>query len=96
MQAINTRGIVPHAQIRASATRSEGEAMPEYLTVKQVAELLDMHPASVRKAIQQGRLPAKKFGRDHQILKAAAVAYRSMEKGSGGRPRQPRPDETPA
>lgn len=59
----------------------------EVLTVNQAADLLGMTPVSVRQAIKQGRLRASKFGRDWQIKRVDAEAYRLTPKHAGGRPR---------
>lgn len=36
----------------------------DYLTTSEVAELLDIHPVSVRRKARNGDLPAMKLGRD--------------------------------
>jgi excisionase family DNA binding protein len=36
--------------------------MPEYITVKQAAELMGLHPHTVYKLIHLGKLPAYKLG----------------------------------
>jgi excisionase family DNA binding protein len=43
--------------------------LPYLLTVEQAAELLQLHPETVRLQARQGRLPAKKFGRTWRILR---------------------------
>lgn len=39
----------------------------EFLTTKQVAEILGITPRRVQALITAGRLPATKFGRDYMI-----------------------------
>lgn len=68
----------------------------DLLTVAQVAELLDMSAGAVRKAINQGRLPAVRFSpRVMLIRRNEAEHYRTKPKGAGGRPRKPEGDIQP-
>lgn len=62
--------------------------MPELLTVEQAAERLGMHPASVRKAIAQGRLKvAERVGKRLILIAEAEVErYASTPRDKGGRP----------
>lgn len=55
------------------------------LTTAEAAQRLGITPAGVRKLVERGRLPAKRFGRDLQIRAAdlALVAGRKR-----GRPRK--------
>lgn len=47
----------------------------DLLTVEEVAVLLKMHPGSVRRLIQQGRLPAKKMGyKMTRVLRSSVAA----------------------
>lgn len=61
--------------------------MADYLTVQQAADRLGMTPQSVRRAIEQGRLAARRFGHMYQIDVREVERYRTKPKGTGGRPR---------
>src|SRR5262245_24919775 len=53
--------------------------MPTYLfTVEQVAERLNLHVKTVRRYIQDGRLKAKKIGKEYRITRA------DLEQFAGG------------
>lgn len=41
--------------------------MPEFLTVHEVAKRLRVHPATVRRWINEGVIPATRVGRDYRI-----------------------------
>lgn len=58
------------------------------ITIEQAAERLGMHPASVRKAIQLGRLTvAERVGKRLILLDAAEVEwYCTTPRDKGGRP----------
>jgi excisionase family DNA binding protein len=44
-----------------------------FLTVREVAEMLRVHPATVRAAIKRGDIPATRFGRKW-LIRAADIA----------------------
>lgn len=50
--------------------------MDDYLTVKQVADMLGRDPSSIRRSILTGNLPATKHGRDWLITRADFEAFR--------------------
>lgn len=58
------------------------EGLPEILTLKQVAEFLQVSNLTIQRAIQAGKLKAFKPGRDHRILKEDLIAYIQGEKGN--------------
>jgi excisionase family DNA binding protein len=45
----------------------------EVLTVKEVSELLRVHPSTVHKMIKEGRLTALRIGTDWRVRKAGIV-----------------------
>jgi excisionase family DNA binding protein len=51
----------------------------DYLTVRDAAERLNIHPESVRRLIRQGKLPARKFANswliEHDVLEQFACHY---------------------
>ena len=51
-----------------------------YLTVPQVAEILGLHPESVRKMIREGRLPAFKAGRSWRFDPADLEEWRRKQR----------------
>jgi excisionase family DNA binding protein len=57
--------------------------MSRGITTSEAAERLGVSTARVRKLVLDGRLPAKKFGRDLVISEAG---LRSFERLKGGRP----------
>lgn len=61
------------------------------LNVSDAALLLKIGPRAVRQAIQRGRIPAEKWGRDYQIARAEVLRYKS-ERHAGGRPRLVEPE----
>lgn len=59
----------------------------EILTVDQAAELLQMHPYTVRKLLRDGRIPGRKLGpKEWRVSKAELVAFISA-----GEPAKPEP-----
>jgi excisionase family DNA binding protein len=58
------------------------EKLPEILTLKQVAEFLQVSNLTIQRAIQAGRLKAFKPGRDYRILKEDLIKFIEGEKGS--------------
>ena len=56
------------------------EGLPEILTLKQVAEFLQVSNLTIQRAIQAGRLKAFKPGRDYRILKEDLIIYIEGEK----------------
>lgn len=58
------------------------EKLPEILTLKQVAEFLQVSNITIQRAIQSGRLKAFKPGRDYRILKEDLIEFIEGEKRS--------------
>lgn len=56
------------------------------LTVRQVAERLEISPSRVRKLIRDGRLPATKHGRDWAIEQSSLDSFIKVPRRAG-RPR---------
>jgi excisionase family DNA binding protein len=50
------------AQVRRSASHSAPKEPERYLTVTRAAELLSVHPSTIRRWIDDGRLPAYRLG----------------------------------
>jgi excisionase family DNA binding protein len=57
------------------------ENLSEILTLKQVAEFLQVSPLTIQRAIKAGKLKAFKPGRDYRILKEDLIAYIEGERG---------------
>lgn len=55
----------------------------ELLTVEEVAELLQVHPDSVRRMMRQGRLPAVKVGWRWYVRRAEFLAMTRGEPAHG-------------
>jgi len=60
------------------------------VTVQQAAQLLNITPAAIHKAIKRGRLPYLKLGRVFVIQRTDLIQYRKT-KSVGGRPKKARP-----
>lgn len=57
---VRTRG---HSRPTVSIRRhSSGEVKLNLYTVKEAAEMLSVHPNTIRKWVQSGKLPAQRFG----------------------------------
>jgi excisionase family DNA binding protein len=50
---------------------------PVYLTTRDVARRLGVHPQTVRRWIASGRLPATRIGKDYRISRADLDAARN-------------------
>jgi excisionase family DNA binding protein len=46
---------------------------PEYLTPDQAAEKLQIHPKTVRRLLNEGKLPGQRIGGRHWRISAAAL-----------------------
>lgn len=53
----------------------------EYLTTKEVAEKLGINVSRVHVLINEGRLPAKKFGRSYMIIESDLELVRERKTG---------------
>ena len=51
------------------------EGLPEILTLKQVAEFLQVSNLTIQRAIQAGKIKAFKPGRDYRIRKEDLIIY---------------------
>ncbi len=81
------RAVVTHYRVGQIRTIARGKV--DELTIEQAAALLGVHPGSVRKAIQQGRLKSRKVGKRLNLLDPDEVArYGATQKHAGGRPKQ--------
>ena len=56
------------------------EEKMEILSVEQVAELLQLKPTTIRKMLQRGKLPGKKFGRSWRVLRSDIMDYMRGDK----------------
>src|SRR5688572_16230942 len=56
--------------------------MKQLYTVEDAAERLDVHVKTVRRFIQQGRLPAKRIGKEYRITKAALDEFAGVTPAS--------------
>jgi excisionase family DNA binding protein len=72
---------------RQKTLRELGE-IPEWLTPGQAAELLQVHPQTVRVWIKQGRIPSQTFGASSRIPRDELFAKRP---GATPKPPAPRP-----
>ena len=62
--------------------------VPEWLTASQAAELLQVHTATVRVWIREGRVPSQKFGGSRRIPRDGLLATHALP----SRPAVPKPD----
>jgi excisionase family DNA binding protein len=46
---------------------------PEYLTPEQAAQKLQLHPKTVRRLLNEGKLPGQRIGGRHWRISAAAL-----------------------
>jgi excisionase family DNA binding protein len=81
-------GYAPHAATHPLMTSNVD--IQNLVTVQQAAQLLNITPAAVHKAIKRGRLPYLKLGRAFVIQRADLIQYRKT-KSVGGRPKKARP-----
>ena len=51
--------------------------LPPTLTVRQVAQLLQVEPRTIRRNIERGDIPAKKIGRVWRIPQSFVIEYLS-------------------
>ena len=51
----------------------------DYLTVKEVAEVLGISPATVRKQVEQKDIPVIRIGRNYRILKKPFMKHMQAE-----------------
>jgi excisionase family DNA binding protein len=58
-------------------TLRELGAIPDWLTPSQAAELLQVHPQTVRVWIREGRIPSQKFGGSRRIPRDQLLASRA-------------------
>ena len=71
-------------------------ARDDVLSVIQAAQELGMHPASVRRAITEGRLRAEKLGPRTMVIRRRELErYKATPRHAGGRPRQSAPPPNP-
>lgn len=63
----------------------------QYYTTREAATLLGVKAVTIRKAVRQGRLTAKKFGHIWMILNDAH--FHRFTPGTPGRPRMTGPDD---
>ena len=63
--------------------------LDSYLLVPEAAELLDVHPETIKRLCQRGRMPAEKIHNTWLIPKSAfkefSLAYRSPRRGRESR-----------
>ena len=71
--------VLDHREARAKATPTIAEVL---LDVAQAAELLGMSTSYIRKAIGNGRLPAKRIGRAVRVRLADLDTLTSMRRSS--------------
>ncbi|MBP7223430.1 MAG: helix-turn-helix domain-containing protein [Sedimentibacter sp.] len=55
--------------------------LPEILTLKQIAEFLQVSNLTIQRAIKSGKLKAFKPGRDYRILKEDLISFIEGSKG---------------
>jgi excisionase family DNA binding protein len=58
----------------------------ELLTVEKVAELLGLHPGTIRRFVREGRLKAKKVGKRWRILRSELDSFAGVEAAEAPRP----------
>jgi excisionase family DNA binding protein len=82
-------GLRPYAATRPLMTTSNVD-IQNLVTVQQAAQLLNITPAAIHKAIKRGRLPYLKLGRVFVIQRTDLIQYRKT-RSVGGRPKKARP-----
>ena len=82
---------------RHKTLRELGE-IPDWLTPSQAAELLQVHPQTVRVWIREGRIPSQKFGGSRRIPRDELLASRARTTAANRatRPATPRRPSPPA
>jgi excisionase family DNA binding protein len=55
----------------------------DLLTVDRVAEALELHPRTIRRFIREGRLKAKKLGKEWRVLRGDLDAFTGNERDDG-------------
>jgi excisionase family DNA binding protein len=63
------------------------------MTLREAGELLGIRPGTLRQQIANGRLRARKVGRDWTVTPSEVERYRSTSRGHPGRPSRGRPAE---
>lgn len=58
------------------------------MTLNEAAELLGVHPSTLRHQVRNGRLEASRHGRDWWVTEASVAAYRAASLGRPGRKRK--------
>lgn len=74
-----------YAMTRHSRRGAEDDAGPD-LTTGQAAEMLGVTPTRVRQFIEQGRLGARRLGRDWVLRRAAVERFAAVPRSRTGRP----------
>lgn len=54
----------------------------QLFTVDEVAERLDLHAKTVRRFIREGRLPAKRIGKEYRVARASLDAFAGASDGA--------------
>jgi excisionase family DNA binding protein len=62
------------------------ESSRQLFTVDEVAERLNLHVKTVRRFIRQGRLPAKRIGKEYRITRAALEEFAGATTDPGTAP----------
>ena len=63
------------------------ESTKQLFTVEEVAGRLNLHVKTVRRFIREGRLPAKRIGKEYRITRSALDAFAGTSADSGTVPR---------
>lgn len=80
---------------RHKTLRELGE-IPDWLTASQAAELLQVHPQTIRVWINEGRIPSQKFGGSRRIPRDQLLArQRASPTRAKPKPRTPRSAPVP-
>ncbi len=57
------------------ATREPDAHIPRVMTVEQAADIIEVHPETIRRSIRSGELKAAKIGRDYRIAREDLSAW---------------------
>lgn len=60
----------------------------DWLTTREIAALLNVTPAWIRRLISEGRLVGRKVGRDYIVLRSVFENFATIPRMKSGRPRK--------
>jgi hypothetical protein len=58
----------------------------DVVSINEAADLINIHPASMRRAVREGRVTGQRFGRDWFVDLKSLAKYEPIRKPKRGRP----------